>query len=278
MHTSLYHKRMSRNEFLSLQEGRTRFEISGQGPRVVLIHGMTAPLHVWDPTVKALNEAGFQTLRYDLFGRGDSDRPKKAYTLDLLYRQLTELLEKQKTESPLHLIAFSWGCGLAAYFTDRHPDRVRKMIFLAPGGLPHLYQKSFGIMKTPLLGEVILGLFGNRSLLQDTKKTFLYPERFPEFYERFQKQLKRPGYGRAFLSTLRNTPSDFTKIYRDLGQRRKEILLLWGKEDRKVPVENAVRFEELLPGATTLTFDDAGHAVHWDRQEEVDRAIQTFLS
>lgn len=269
---------MSKSESISLTDGKTRYDLSGEGPLVVLIHGMTAPMHVWDPTVTALNRAGFQTLRYDLFGRGESDRPKTAYNLDLLYRQLSELLGELQREEPFHLIAFSWGCGLAAHFADRHPDRIQRIIFLAPGGLPHLYQKSFGVLKTPLLGETILTLFGNRSLLRDTKKTFLHPERFGEFYERFQKQLERPGYGYAFLSTIRNTPTDFTKIYRDLGQRRKEILLLWGKEDRKVPVENAVRFEELLPGSTTLSFPDAGHAVHWERQEEVEQAIRTFLS
>ncbi len=259
-------------------DGTTRYELSGTGPLVVLVHGMTAPMHVWDPTVEALNGAGFRTLRYDLFGRGDSDRPKTKYDIDLFHRQLQGLLSALAIDEPFHLAAFSWGCGIAAHFADRHPDRIRRIVFLAPGGLPHLYRRNFGLMKIPLLGETILALFGSSSLLEDARKNFFSPDRFPDFFTRFREQLDRPGYGRSFLSTLRNTPADFTPVYRALGGRRKEILLLWGRNDGKVPVENAVRFEELLPGSSTIAFPDAAHAVHWDRPEEVHHAMTSFLS
>ncbi len=245
---------------------------------MVLVHGMTAPMNVWDPTVPALNSAGFRTLRYDLFGRGDSDRPKTRYDPGLYQRQLQDLLDALDLKDRFHLAAFSWGCGIAANFAGENSGRIGRIVFLAPGGLPHLYQKSFGLMKPPLLGETILTLFGPSSLMKDSRKNFQDPERFPEFFTKFRSQLKRPGYGRAFLSTLRNTPADFTPAYRALGQRRKEILLLWGKNDEKVPVQNSVRFEELFPGSSLLTFPDAAHAVHWDRSKEVNHAITSFLS
>ena len=56
------------------------------------VHGFSVPYYLWDPVVTALTGAGFQTLRYDLFGRGFSDRPNVSYNADLYDHQLTDLL------------------------------------------------------------------------------------------------------------------------------------------------------------------------------------------
>jgi len=48
---------------------------SARGPAVALVHGFSVPYYVWDPTAPELARAGFRVLRYDLYGRGYSDRP-----------------------------------------------------------------------------------------------------------------------------------------------------------------------------------------------------------
>src|SRR5919109_740116 len=60
---------------------------------VVLVHGFSVPFFIYDPTFEFLTRAGFRVLRYDLFGRGFSDRPKARYNIDLFVRQLGELLD-----------------------------------------------------------------------------------------------------------------------------------------------------------------------------------------
>jgi len=75
-----------------LADGVTYYEIAGQpgGQPVILIHGFSVPNFIWDPTFAALAAAGFRVLRYDLFGRGYSDRPKARYDKALFVRQLAE--------------------------------------------------------------------------------------------------------------------------------------------------------------------------------------------
>jgi pimeloyl-ACP methyl ester carboxylesterase len=63
-------------EFIKISDGVVHYELEGpsNGDLVVLVHGFSAPFFVWDPTFKFLVNNGFRVLRYDLFGRGYSDR------------------------------------------------------------------------------------------------------------------------------------------------------------------------------------------------------------
>lgn len=58
-------------EFAKLSDGTVAYELTGpeSGELVVLVHGVSGPMMVWDKTVPALNAAGFRTLRFDLYGR-----------------------------------------------------------------------------------------------------------------------------------------------------------------------------------------------------------------
>ena len=75
---------------MQLSQGYVHYELGGPvgGEKVVLVHGLSVPYYIWDPTFDALTEAGFRVLRYDLYGRGFSDRPKLRYDADLFDEQL----------------------------------------------------------------------------------------------------------------------------------------------------------------------------------------------
>src|ERR1043165_8585200 len=78
-------------QYVRLPDGMTHYEVGGPdtGRRVVLVHGFSVPYYIWDSTFIALTNAGFRVARYDLLGRGYSDRPDTRYNLDLYDRQLT---------------------------------------------------------------------------------------------------------------------------------------------------------------------------------------------
>jgi len=79
--------------FAHLSDGFTHYKIAGLGSSrtVVLIHGFSVPYYLWDKTFDPLGRAGFCVLRYDLYGRGLSDRPHGHYSADLYDRQLLDL-------------------------------------------------------------------------------------------------------------------------------------------------------------------------------------------
>ena len=85
------------------------------------MHGATIPMWIWDPQVESLTKAGFSVLRYDLYGRGYSDRPHTEYNRDLYRSQLLELLDQLGIKEPVDLVGMSLGGAIATDFTANYP-------------------------------------------------------------------------------------------------------------------------------------------------------------
>jgi pimeloyl-ACP methyl ester carboxylesterase len=83
--------------------------------------------------IAALGEAGFRVIRYDLYGRGFSDRPNVKYDAELYDRQLTQLLDGLRITTPVDLAGASMGGPIAAAYTCSHPARVRTLSLFDPG-------------------------------------------------------------------------------------------------------------------------------------------------
>ncbi|MGB8981793.1 MAG: alpha/beta hydrolase, partial [Anaerolineales bacterium] len=83
-------RREAGGSFIQLSDGFTHYELSNPHAEetVVLVHGFSCPYFVYDLTFEFLTQSGFRVLRYDLLGRGFSDRPETVYNIDLFVRQL----------------------------------------------------------------------------------------------------------------------------------------------------------------------------------------------
>ncbi len=227
--------------FVGLPQGCTHFELGGPAgsalPTVVLIHGFSVPYYIWDPTFEALTSASRRVLRYDLFGRGYSDRPHTAYNIQLFVRQLTDLLDALKLGT-VDIIGLSMGGAIATAFSVEHPERVRRLALIDPVGteampLNLLYKTAL----LPGISELILGLLGTEKMVQSLATDFYDPSQVESFRERFRVQMQFRGFKRAILSTLRNkTVNGFPEIYKRLGQLSMPVLLLWGREDQTLPI------------------------------------------
>jgi pimeloyl-ACP methyl ester carboxylesterase len=122
-------RKSSGGSYIQLPDGITHYEVSNpeQDDIVVLVHGFSVPYFIFDPTFEFLSRSGFRTLRYDLFGRGFSDRPQTRYDIDLFVRQLADLLDALRFPRPVSLIGLSMGGPITATFTERYPERVNKL-------------------------------------------------------------------------------------------------------------------------------------------------------
>ena len=149
------------NRFVELSDGKTHYQIAGPntGRTVVLIHGIAVPCGIWDTTTNDLVTAGFKVLRYDLYGRGRSDRPKVRYDHLLFDRQLSELLAKLEIDTPVDLVGLSLGALISLVFTDRHPEKVRKICLIDPVGFGLILPFEAKLVRLPILGEFIMRMF-----------------------------------------------------------------------------------------------------------------------
>ena len=267
--------------FIQLSDGFTHYELSNPGAEntVVLIHGFSVPYYIYDPTFEFLTQSGFRVLRYDLFGRGFSDRPDMPYNIDLFVRQLGDLLDGLGLTQPVTLVGLSTGGPISTVFTVRYPERVNKLVLIDPVGARALpYARILKVATLPILGETILSLIGSGRLAKNIMKDFFDPTFVDYFQSRYVIQMQYKGFRRAILSTLRNHMLDtFMDDYRRVGKMGKPVLLFWGRSDSTVPVGHSDELRKAIPELEFYAFENCGHIPHYEKPEEVNPILLEFL-
>ncbi|UYN89263.1 MAG: alpha/beta fold hydrolase [Anaerolineales bacterium] len=270
---------------VQLSDGKTYYESAGpaSGKPVVLIHGFSMPSFIWDPTFAALAQAGFRVIRYDLYGRGWSDRPEARYDKALFVRQQAELLDELKI-SQASLVSLSMGGVVAAEFAFRFPKRADRLSFVDPAGFDLGLPPAVKAVFLPLVGEVLLGMLGRmgrKPLLESMLADFYQPapEAIVSFSQRYFEQMKYRGFKRALLSSLRSGMLDEDLLlFQRLGESGKPVQLFWGELDETVPFRHAQTFVNLVPQTEFHPIAQARHIPHFDRPEVVNPLLIEFLA
>src|SRR5512138_1322947 len=192
--------------FVQLPAGCTHYELAGpENIRpVVLIHGFSVPCFIWDTTFDTLLRNGQRVLRYDLFGRGYSDRPNVRYRIGLFVQQLADLLDALHIEQ-VDLVGLSMGGAIAAAFTVQQPTHVRRVALIDPIGtermpLNMLYRAAL----VPGVSELLLGILGTDRMVESLASDFFDPAEVARFKDRYRGQMRFRGFRRAIISTLRS--------------------------------------------------------------------------
>ena len=267
-------------DFVELSGGLVHYQLEGpaDSPLIVLVHGFSVPAYIWDPTFLALKEAGYQVLRFDLYGRGYSDRPDVIYDINLFSTQLEELLSELDLDGPAHLVGLSMGGPVVASYANRHPDLVRSVALIAPEVVQVTWKDIFP-MNLPGVGEYLMAAVMEPILLPRMQTSDFYqPENFPDWEERYRVQLQYQGTGRALLSTIRNLVKLESELeYQKLQETKLPVLLIWGSEDQSISEENIQVLQGLLPDMQVQIIEKAGHISHFERPEIVNPILLEFI-
>ena len=247
-------------DFVRLDDGYTHYELSGpeDAQVVVLVHGFSAPYFIWGPTFMALTQAGFRVLRYDLYGRGFSDRPRLRYNIELFRRQLLQLLDALNLSQPLALVAFSMGAPIALSFMDKVPKRVHKLALIGPAGA-----RSINFIR--LL----------KAHISSRANTARY---IKEYLEPYQVQMRYRGFKRALVSTIcSGMLGDFSGLYRRVGEQKRPVQLIWGRQDSTISSEDIRIIRESMPDVEFHPFTEGSHLTHFEKPEVVNPILIQFL-
>jgi pimeloyl-ACP methyl ester carboxylesterase len=264
--------------YAPLPDGTVHYQVAGPdtGRVVVLVHGFSVPYYIWDPLFDDLASAGFRVVRYDIYGRGFSDRPRASYDADLFDRQLVDLLAALKIDRPIDLGGLSMGGAVVETFARRHPDKVRSLLLFDPtmssgGAQPWM-------MHVPLLRNWMMTVMVAPTMAAGQLDDFRHPDRFPDWPERYRVQMRYKGFLRAILSTrLASEHQNVRAEYEEVGQLNLPVLLVWGKEDHTVPFALSAELRKAIPQAEFHPIDDAGHVPYMEHPEVVDPVVVQFL-
>lgn len=121
---------------------RMHYQQVGEGPDVVMVHGITGNLAAWHLNIVPALADHFRILTYDLRGHGYTDTPPSGYSPDDMARDLLDLIDALQISRPV-IVGHSYGADIALYFAAAHPDRVREVIAIE-SALPALEQSRRG--------------------------------------------------------------------------------------------------------------------------------------
>jgi pimeloyl-ACP methyl ester carboxylesterase len=259
-------------QFIKLTNGITHYQLGGPdtSKTVILVHGFSVPYYIWDATYDSLVRNGIRVIRYDLFGRGYSDRPYEKYDRAFYRKQLFDLITALKLKTPVNLTGLSFGGSVVTDFVVNYPGLVDKIILIDP-----IYFRK-KLDKPELITNYEMALGHEKqaaSQLDDVK----YLELFPGWVDKYKLQMQYKGFRHALISTRMYSYGDITVVnYKRLGDLKKRVLLIWGKEDRTIPFHFSDSIRRIVQ-VDFLPVDDARHLPHLEKPALVNQKIISFL-
>jgi pimeloyl-ACP methyl ester carboxylesterase len=262
-----------------LFEGRTvRYAVMGEGPPVVLVHGTPFSSYVWHRIAPYLAERR-RVYLFDLLGYGQSDKhPEQDVSLGVQNELLTELLDHWGLDSP-EVVGHDFGgtTVLRAHLINGRD--FRNITLIDPVALPPW---SSGIDRVIRGHEHIFGALPSElheAMLNSYIREAIYrPISDDELRPYLEPWLGDPGQT-AFYRQMAQFDQRFTdeiqQRYRDV---RAPTLIIWGEQDRWLPIAQGRELATLIPDASFRPVAGSGHLVQEDAPEAIIAALMATPS
>jgi len=262
---------------IDLPLGATYYELAGptDGDKVILVHGFSVPSYIWEPTFQRLSQEGFRVLRYDLYGRGFSDRPELANDPVLFAQQINDLRKAIDWNDTAHVVGLSMGGLVAGHYSANYAEHVSSLSLIDPVTAG---RSSAGLMAWPIVGEWLMRTQYLPNAAAGQLSDFYDQSLFPNWPEKYYPQMQYKGFGRSILSTIRHLPAwDIENDYRGVADAKIPVQLFWGEEDTVLDIEQAKLQQQWNPGIEFHPIAKAGHLPHYEKPELVEPLLIDFL-
>jgi pimeloyl-ACP methyl ester carboxylesterase len=271
---------------VSLHGHRVNFNIAGQGPAVVLIHGVAGRAGQWDQVVQLLAE-NHTVIAPDLMGHGDSAKPRGDYSLGAHACGIRDLLVALNIERA-SVVGHSLGGGIAMQFAYQFPERCERLVLVASGGLG---EEVHPLLRAATLpgSEFVLPLLAHPRLIEAVA---VIPRALGRVGLRTRVDLEEMARGYQSLSNA-EARSAFIHTLRSVidarGQRidardrlylssRMPSMIIWGARDRIIPVAHGRSAHKAMPGSRLELFNESGHFPHLDEPLRFSRIVQGYFA
>jgi pimeloyl-ACP methyl ester carboxylesterase len=245
-------------------------------PALILIHGFISSTLIWSDVFLPLAEAGFRVIALDMPGYGYSDKPADArYTIDAQAYAVVSLMNRLEIDEAT-IIGASYGGAVAATIALDYPERVTNLVLIGAVANNVPMKKLLPrVAQLPLLGDIVTPLFlGSRWVLrkrmEDTYRHNLDEHKLAARHH----LLTAADTHRAMLRTLRRWNAN--RIEHEAHQIHSPTLILWGEDDRHIPLSDGVRLREAIAGARLIVFRNCGHLPQVEQPEKFVEVLVNF--
>lgn len=265
------------SRFVETPVARFHYVRAGTGSPLVLISPGAAWAFAWQRQLPVLAER-HTVYVVDLPGQGYTELkdPDFAWDLAAMTGALGSFLDGVGVERAA-VAGNSWSGGWALAFAQRHPERVDRLLLLAPSGLDERDPLTWEILKLPVVGELLTNVFATKSTLRGSaEKVVVHQDLITDELvdEWWAPATRRDNLRSTFLL---ERGLDWGETEGAMPTTRTPTLVLWGSEDAVLPARQAARFGELLPEAEVRLLDGCGHALMLDCPGPVTDLMSAFL-
>lgn len=273
------------DQYIQVHQHRIRYWEQGSGAStVLLIHGISCSVLEWQHNIAALS-ARHRVIALDLLGSGLSDLPlDAAYDMTSQAAFVFAFMDALSIKK-VHIVGNSMGGRIALECAAMQPDRVASLVLSAPAGVGKTTLFNFRLASVPLLGELLtrpsmtgLGMIWKLAF-NDTR--FVTRDMVAE-----KVALASRTHAQAvFLKTLRGMLgfAGFPDAPREaflqrVNSIRCPALVIWGRQDKFLPVDHVEILKTHLPHARYEIIDNCGHVPMTEITDHFNRLCLDFLA
>ncbi len=247
-----------------------------EAPAVILLHGFGSSLHTWDAWAKLL-EPQYRVVRFDIPGFGlTGPDPTGDYADDRSHAVLVALMDQLGIQRAT-LVGHSMGGRIAWSFAAKHPERMARLVLIAPDGFASPDLSYNQTAKVPLMMRSLPFTLPDFMFRPNVELSYGDPKRLTDTnYNTYRDMMLAPGVRQAIVNRMAQM------VLPDPVPLLKRItvptLLLWGVTDQMIPPVNAKDYLAALPNAQLVTFPNLGHVCFEEAPEETVRPLLSFLA
>ena len=276
---------MTEMSYLDLHGERIAYRDAGAGETLLLIHGMAGSSATWRAVIPELAKR-YRVVAPDLLGHGESAKPRGDYSLGAFAAWLRDLLDELGIRRAT-VVGQSLGGGVAMQFTYQHRDYCERLVLISSGGLGPDLNWILRILSAPG-AELVLPVVAPQPVLSLGNKLGSWlasagvkSPRAGEMWSAYCSLSDRPTR-QAFLRTLRSVVDYRGQAVSALGKIHVSYglptLLIWGEQDRIIPVAHGYAAHEAVPGSRLEVLAGVGHFPHVESPTAVVDILDDFIT
>ncbi len=272
-------------EYASLHGHQIGYRRGGQGPTLLLLHGIAGSSRTWIPAMRLLCH-DYTVLAPDFLGHGESAKPPGDYSLGNLAASMRDLLRLLEIERAT-VVGQSYGGGVALQFGYQFPELCERLVLVDAGGLGREVSWILRLATLPAAEYVMPVLFPSfardwgDSLARFSRRLGIRNPRAEEVWSAY-RSLTNPENRKAFVTTMRGvidpggqTVSAMDRLYLAAHM---PTLIVWGDRDRIIPVAHGHAVHEAIPNSRLTIMEGVGHFPHAEDPARFVEILEEFLS
>jgi pimeloyl-ACP methyl ester carboxylesterase len=254
------------SQFVELRPGLNvhyRDEGKRDGRVLVLIHGSNASLHTWEPWVKILGR-DYRIISLDLPGHGLTGvNPAGVYDNQSYVGVVDALLTKLDITKAV-IGGNSMGGGVSWMYALAHPEKTEALLLVDAGGQPQAKPDElpigFRLMRMPVIKEAAR-LIAPRTIFESSvKNTMSVQSKIDDaLIDRYWELNRYPGNREATMKRFNDPKGIGSGSKEKLATIKVPTMIMWGEEDKLIPVSSARWFAEAIPSTKVVIYPDVGH-------------------